>query len=115
MKKEEFRARIDYSEEIKKQEEKKNRIIDFVMLPTRRELTQDEKEKYMSINKDEIPEGIMQSVYGIIKEAIETGEVDYKSKVVSRLVELEQVPEQFRVDPNKEDKLKLEGDGMDER
>lgn len=67
----------EFDEKMKKEENtnKEKDIILFIQLPFKRELTPDEKEKYVGLTKEAIPNKMSYAIHHMIKEYLLTGKI----------------------------------------
>ena len=112
----EFKRRIELSES----EKKRNELSEFILLPSKRELTQEEKARYLALDRSEIPSNMLYAIWCMGKMYILTGKVDEElfmqcMKGVPKKVRLsgmkeewEQLPDEWKKNINKIDEQKDE-------
>ncbi len=87
------------------EQKRRNEISEFILLPTKRQLTEEEEKRYLSLDKSLIPNNILYAMYEMIKNYIETGEIAsleaFKKciKTEPKKVTLEAISEEQQKDP----------------
>ncbi len=89
------------------EQKKRNEISEFILLPTKRQLTEEEEKRYISLDKSLISSNILYAIYEMIKNYIETGEIisleAFKKciKTEPRKIKLEEISEEQQKDPTR--------------
>ena len=100
--------------EMSKNEKRRNAISEFIILPTKRELTEEEKNVYLHLNPDVIPNDMLYRLWIILKDYVKNGKIDDKDiekymKVKEKKIMMPGIPEEWQKNP------KRKGEDKDER
>ena len=103
MKNEEFRLKFSVSQ-VTKEENRKSELIEFIMLPYKRKLTRDEQERYLTLDRNQIPKGMVSIIYDFTREYLEMGKVESEifSKYIHtepKVIRLKEIPEKWTKNP----------------
>ena len=99
--------------EMSRNEKRRNAISEFIILPTKRKLTEEEKNVYLHLNPNAIPNDMLYKLWTIMKQYIETGKIDDKDiekyvKVKEKKITFEGIPEEWQKNPERKEEDKDE-------
>ncbi len=95
---------IDMSEN----EKRRNVVSEFILLPTKRELTEEEKKVYLNLNPDIIPNDMLYKLWTIMKDYVKNGkisdiDIEKYINVKEKKITFAGIPEEWEKTPKRKE------------